>query len=75
MVNIHASLGTEKMMHTPLAGTPAGEQLKQELAAAKYAGLVTFELEDLNFRKSLDYAEKTAVLAAEAAWFSDLRSI
>ena len=75
MVNIHASLGTEKMIHTPLAGTPAGEQLKQELAAAKYAGLVTFELEDLNFRKSLDYAEKTAVLAAEAAWFSDIRSI
>ncbi|MCQ2356503.1 MAG: hypothetical protein MJ014_05760 [Methanocorpusculum sp.] len=58
MVNIHASLGTERMMHTPLAGTLAGEQLKQELIAAKYVRLVAFELEDLNFWNSLDYAEK-----------------
>ena len=75
MVNIHASLGTSEMMHMPLSGTSAGEQLRCELAAAKYSGLMTFELEDLNFRKNLDYAEKTSVLAAEAAWFSGLRSI
>ena len=36
---------------------------------------MTFALDVLTFRKNLDYAEKTSVLAAEAAWFSGLRSI
>lgn len=72
IVNIHASLGTAKMMHMPLAETSAGEALVRELAAAQYAGLVTFELEDLNFGRQLCYAEKTAVLKKEAGWFRSI---
>lgn len=74
MVNIHASCGVRGSMHMPLAQTPAGENLMRILSDIRYAGLVTFELEDMNFHRPLDYAEKTAVLAAETAWFSGLRS-
>lgn len=72
MINIHASMGTEKMMHMPLAETSAGEALMQELAMVQYAGLITFELEDLNFGRQLDYAEKIAVLKKEGDWFCSM---
>lgn len=74
MVNIHASCGAQGSMHMPLAQTPAGENLTRILAKIRYAGLVTFELEDMIFHHPLGYAEKTAVLTAETAWFSGLRS-
>lgn len=73
MVNIHASSGVR--MHAPLAGSAEGDALVRILQEIRYDGLVTFELEDLNFAKVLTLAEKTAVLRREQEWFSRLRCI
>ncbi len=73
MVNIHASSGVR--MHAPLAASPEGEAFTEVLHEIRYDGLVTFELEDLNFAKVLTLAEKTDVLRREQEWFSGLRCI
>ena len=75
MVNIHASSGNAASMHTTLAETPEGSALITELRRFGYSGLVTFELEDLNFGRRLAYGDKIAVLARETEWFSGLRSL
>ncbi|MDV0442779.1 sugar phosphate isomerase/epimerase family protein [Methanorbis rubei] len=73
MVNIHASSGKASSMHTTLAGTEEGVSLITELKKFGYSGLVTFELEDMNFGRGLGYEDKIAILTKEMEWFSDLR--
>ncbi|MDV0442203.1 hypothetical protein McpAg1_14330 [Methanocorpusculaceae archaeon Ag1] len=74
IVNIHASSGRAASMHTTLAGTEEGVSLLTELKRFGYSGLVTFELEDLNFGRRLGYEDKIGILAKETGWFSQLRS-
>ena len=68
MVNIHASLGRESRMHSPLAETKEGEELKRVLDKIGYQGRVTYEFEDLNFGE-LTLDEKTAILTKETKWY------
>ena len=68
MVNIHASLGRESRMHSPLAGTKEGDELKRVLDKIGYQGRVTYEFEDLNFGE-LTLDEKTAILTKETKWY------
>ncbi|HJJ66424.1 MAG TPA: sugar phosphate isomerase/epimerase [Methanocorpusculum sp.] len=70
MVNIHASLGRTGKMHSPLAGTKEGEELKKVLSKIGYTGRVTYEFEDLNFGE-LTLEEKTAILTKETEWYRE----
>ena len=68
MVNIHASLGRNGAMHSPLAGTAEGDALKAVLKHIGYTGRVTYEFEDLNFGE-LSLLDRTEILAEETRWY------
>ncbi len=68
MVNIHASLGRDGAMHTPLWNTLEGDALKQYLADIQYSGRVTFEFEDLRFGE-LGLADKQDIIAREVRYY------
>ena len=57
-------------MHSPLAVTKEGEELKKVLLKIGYTGRVTYEFEDLNFGE-LTLEEKTAILTKETEWYRE----
>jgi len=71
MVNIHASLGRKESMHMPLKGTEEGEKLLNILQKIGYNGRITFEFEDLNYKK-LSYSEKCTIIAEEVAYYREM---
>lgn len=74
LVNVHASYAGGNKMHAPLSGTKEGEALREKLAEIRYKGLVTFELEDMNF-SPLSFADKISILKSEGDYFASLRYI
>lgn len=70
LANVHMSRADKKRLHLPLDNSPAMAEIIGALCDAGYDGLLTLEIDDLNFNRTCSAEEKIAVLARDAAFIS-----
>ncbi|WP_346865775.1 sugar phosphate isomerase/epimerase family protein [Methanocalculus sp. MSAO_Arc2] len=69
IVNVHASLGSSTLMHSPIGQTGTMDELAALLVSCGYDGPVIFEIEDLRLPNRPGYQEKCLLLSEEVAAF------
>jgi sugar phosphate isomerase/epimerase len=74
IANIHLSGTREGVMHLPVRGDPCIGRFLTGIADDGYGGLVTLEIEDLNFGQPLGMEEKMTLLSQELGYIREFLS-